>query len=265
MDSSTAYTPVGKGAGDPSPAYFYMMDNLLESRRGGGYPSNRDVFAEDVNVYLASLLTSSVLGAGGSTGSPIVRYDLDLFEEAASGCAPRRRFDIYRANADDLMLRLAVFDNPGGGRPGSAPHLEMTRKAWTGRCKAYYRVAWACAAETFRRPTAIGSVMGKLSENLERYIGVISAMRASCLNIIPSLSEGQMYHLGRRVLDEQIKQDLQALYDRFLDALSEYRRCGGKMGRKKLEILSGELRKADPSFRFDPFDDGQTPFMKSPQ
>jgi hypothetical protein len=264
MDSSTAYTPVGKGAGSPSPAYFYMMDNLLESRRDG-YPSNSDFFDEDVNVYLASLLTSSVLGTGTPAGSPIIRYDLDLFDEAASGYAPRRRFEIYRANADDLLLRLAVFDNPAGRRPGSAPHLEMTRKAWTGRCKAYYRMAWARAAETFRRPTAIGGVMGKLSENVERYIGVISSMRASCLNIIPSLSEGRLYHLERGVLEEQRAKEITALYDRFLDALSEYRRCGGKMGRKQLEILSGELRKADPAFRFDPFDGGQTPLMKSPQ
>jgi hypothetical protein len=253
MESSTAYRPVGRGDSRPSPAYYYMMDNLLECRKESGFPSNGEFFDEDVNVYLAGLLTSHVFGnAAATTAGMIMPYDIPLFELAGEETSPRRRFNIYRANADHLLVRLGVFDNPSGRRPGSATHMALTRDAWIGRGKAYYRLAWACAAETFRRPTAIGDVMGKLSSGFERYVGVLSAMRPSCLNMIPRISNGEMFHLERNVMEEDRKKELTALYDRFLDTWTAYRGSRDPDDRKKLYMVSEELKKADPSFSFDP-------------
>jgi hypothetical protein len=181
-----------------------------------------------------------------------MRYDIPLFEAMSGEIDPRKRFTIYRANADDLLLRLGVFDNPGGHGPGSAPHMALTRDAWLGRGAAYYRLAWASAAETFRRPTAIGDVMGKLSSGFERYVGIISSMRSSCLNMIPRISDGEMFHLEQSVIDEDRKKEVAALYDRFLDAWNEYRRSGGQEERERLEPVCVELKRSDPSFSFDP-------------
>jgi hypothetical protein len=254
MESSTTWRPVGNGGCRPSPAYFYMIDNLLECRRESGFPSNGEFLDEDVNVYLASLLTSHIFGArDAAAAGTIMHYDIPLFETASRETDPRRRFIIYRSNADDLLVRLGVFDNPEGRRPGSAPHMAMTRQAWMGRGKAYYSLAWASAAETFRRPTAIGNVMGKLSTGFERYVGVLSAMRSSCLNMIPRISDGGMFHLERGITEEERKREMTALYDRFLDAWTAFRKSGGALERKELEILSAELRRSDPSFSFDPF------------
>lgn len=255
MGSSTAYRPVGKGGTRPSPAYYYMMDNLLECRRESGFPSNMELFDEDVNVYLAGVLTSQVFGnAAGTTAGMIMPFDIPLFNAVSNEADPRGRFNIYKANADHLLLRLGVFDNPGGRRPGSAKHMALTRDAWIGRCKAYYRLAWACAAETFKRPTAIGDIMEKLSSGLERYIGVLSTMRSSSLNMIPRISSGEMFHLERSVLEEDRKKELAILYDRFLDAWTAYSTSRAIVDREKLDMVYGELKKADPSFLFDPFE-----------
>jgi hypothetical protein len=253
MESSTAYRPVGRGGTRPSPVYYYMMDNLLECRKESGFPSNREFFDEDVNVYLAGLLTSHIFGhAASTTAGIIIPYDIPLFEAASDEADPRRRFNIYRANADHLLVRLGVFDNPIARRPGSATHMALTSDAWIGRGKAYYRLAWACAAETFRRPTAIGDIMGKLSSGFERYVGVLSTMRSSCLNMIPRISDGEMFHLERNVLEEDRKKEVAALYDRFLDAWTAYRKSRAPDDRKKLDTVTEELKKADPVFSFDP-------------
>ena len=253
MDSSTTWKPVGKGASTPSPAYFYMIDNLLESRMESSYPSNSEFFDEDVNVYLAGLLTSRIYSGGpGGAREVITTYDIPLFETVGRESDPRKRFTAYRANADDLLLRLAVFDNPTGRRPGSAPHMAMTREAWAGRGAAYYRLAWAAAAETFRRPTAIGDVMEKLSMGFDRYARVLSDMRASCLNMIPVLSDGQMFHLERSVLEEDRRKEVAAAYDTFLDALSAYRKSREPREKRRLEAAAGKLKRLDPSFNFDP-------------
>lgn len=254
MESSTAWKPVGSGGKSPSPAYFYMIDNLLECRKENGFPSNGEFFDEDVNVYLAGLLTSNIFGCRSTDSERIQRYDIPLFEAMSTESDPRKRYTLYKANADDLLLRLGIFDNPEGRRPGSASHMSLTRSAWIGRGAAYYRLAWASAAETFRRPTAIGEIMGKLSTGFERYVGILSSMRASCLNMIPYISDGEMFHLERNIIDEDRRKEVAALYDRFLDALSAFRRSGGLEERKKLEAISGELKRSDPSFSFDPTD-----------
>ncbi len=253
MESSTAWRPVGSGGTRPSPAYFYMIDNLLECRKESDFPSNRKFFDEDVNVYLAGLLTSHIYsGRNAPTSETIMRYDIPLFEAMSGEIDPRKRFTIYRANADDLLLRLGVFDNPDGRKPGSVSHMDLTRDAWIGRGAAYYRLAWASAAETFRRPTAIGDVMEKLSSEFERYVGILASMRSSCLNIRPRISDGEMFHLEQSVIDEDRKKELAALYDRFLDAWNAYRRSGGQDERKRLETVSVELKRSDPPFSFAP-------------
>ncbi len=270
MEISTAWRPVGRGGSSPSPAYFYMMDNLLESRKDNGYPPNSDFFDEDVNVYLASLLTSRIYGGLDPSGSCVeMDYDIHLFETLNRTADPRTRFRSYRMAANAILLGLGVFDNPAGRRPGSAAHMAMTNGAWAGRGSAYYRLAWAAAAETFRRPTAIGDVMGKLSTGFERYARVLSSMRSSCLNMLPSLSDGELFHLGRKILEDDRKKELSALYDSFLDAWNDYRSEGSPAAMKKLEERCAELRKADPSFEFEAIDTfegpAQTPLIKSPQ
>jgi hypothetical protein len=252
MISSTAYRPVGalRGGAD-SPAYFFMIDHLLSSRRESGFPSNAVVFDEDVNVYLAALLTSYIFGGAPSGPERIFPYDLPLFEAAARETDPRGRFCLYRANADHLLLQVGIFDNPRSRRPGSASHMDITREAYIGRGKSYYRMAWASAAETFRRPTAIGDIMGKLSGGFERYVEILSVMRGEYLNMIPRLSDGELFHLGRDVFEEDRKREIAALYDGFLDAWSAWRRSGGQDRLGELETAAERLTAADPSFSFD--------------
>jgi hypothetical protein len=228
-----------------------MIDHLLSSRRESGFPSNAEVFDEDVNVYLASLLTSYIFGGAGNSGERIFPYDLPLFEAAAAETDPRRRFGLYRANADHLLVQVGIFDNPRSKRPGSVSHMAIGRQAYMGRGKAYYRMAWASAAETFRRPTAIGDIMGKLSGGFERYVDILSLMRGEYLNILPRISDGEMFHLEKDLLEEEGKRETAALYDRFLDAWSAWRRSGGRDRLEELESAAERLRRVDPSFRFE--------------
>ena len=94
--------------------------------------------------------------------------------------------------------------------------------------------------------------MGKLSSGFERYVGVLSTMRSSCLNMIHRISDGEMFHLERNVLKEDRKKEVAALYDRFLDAWTAYRKSRAPDDRKKLDMVTEELKKADPVFSFDP-------------
>ena len=73
-------------------------------------------------------------------------------------------------------------------------------------------------------------------------------MRSSCLNVLPSISDGEMFHLERSVLAEDRKKETAALYDALLDAWNVFRKSGSPEDREKLEKISGELGESDPSF-----------------
>ena len=109
--------------------------------------------------------------------------------EAAAGT--REKYRIYRRSADSLLISLGIFKNARLKRPDSAPHLAMSDAAHIGRGKSYYAIARAYAAQVHRRNTAVGDVLGKLSDHFERYLGVLSLMGGEHLNIFKQLSDGR--------------------------------------------------------------------------
>jgi len=252
MAATSVYTPIGGKARGAVPSGFFMLDLLLETRSGCGYPSNREFYDEDVNVYLADLLTALVYTERhAEMARLVVPYDVDLFELVARERDPRMNLLRYRVNGDFLLACLGIFDNPTTVRPAAESYRRLSRETFIGRGAAYYRLAWAYAVRTFRGPSALGEVMAKLSRGFERYVGVLGAMKGEYFNIFPRLGDGEIYHLQRSVLDEDRRRLLPAARDAFLDAFSRLGRERTREAREELERAVAELRELDPAFRFD--------------
>jgi|WetSurMetagenome_2_1015567.scaffolds.fasta_scaffold03365_7 hypothetical protein len=233
-------------------AYFFMMNSLLHSRMEAGFPSNDACFDEDVNVYLAGLLTSMISPRNGDGGArEILPYDAALCEAADTAAGTREKYRMYRRSADSILLSLGIFKNARLKRPDSVPHLAMSDAEHIGRGKSYYAIARAYAAQAHRRNTAIGDVLGKLSDNFERYLGVLSLMSGEHLNIFRQLSDGELFHLESAPRPAARSEELSLAYDRFLDLYSSY--LGNKSARTKeaLAEVVREIRAIDPSFEFD--------------
>ena len=274
MCVSTSYTPLcASRFPSPEKAYFYMMNCLLYSRMEAGLPSNNEYLDEDVNVYLASLLTSMIYprnnyavgercnaagadrGAGGGClkafDERIAATDASLFEAVASAGTLRERYEIYRINADNLLVSLGVFKNARGKRRGSVPHLRLSDAAYIGRGTMYYSIAQSYAAQLYRKNTGVGEVLGKLSRGFERYVKVLSFLGGEYLNIVRRLSEGELYHLENSAIAMEKRKDLKVHYDRFLDIYSIYLRKKSPRAKKALVSAAREIRMLDPSFNFD--------------
>ncbi|MBN1884804.1 MAG: hypothetical protein JW876_04695 [Candidatus Krumholzibacteriota bacterium] len=252
MAVTGTYAEIGERASaEPRRTYFYMMNNLLYSRLESGFPSNEDCYDEDVNVYIAALLAGLVDGPGQQRiASRMVPWDIALSETARSIEHPRGRYDLYRANADFLLLSIGIFDNPTGRRPSSTPWLCANPRLYAGRGAAYYAIARGYAIETFRRPTAISDVLGKLADGFEKYAHVLSRLRSEYFNLYRRLTGGEIYHLGRDVdrIDDRAR--LGELHDRFLDLYSARRtRPAPEIDRDLLAVVD-EIRSIDPTFSF---------------
>jgi len=252
MCVSTSYTPLSASRQPSSEqTYFFMMNCLLYSRMEAGFPTNDEYPDEDVNVYLAGLLTSLINPQGrGSDAGFIAASDTSLFE-TAKAAAPRERYLLYRSNADRILVSLGIFKNARLKRPDSVPYLALSPSGYIGRGKTYYAIARSYAASIYRRSTAVGDVLGKLSSGFERYLEVLSLMGGEHLNIFRQISDGEIFHLQSASRSFERRAELKLRYDRFLDLYSSYLRKKSPGTKRALIAASREIRSIDPSFAFD--------------
>jgi len=230
---------------------YFMIDNFLRSRMEACFPTNQDFFDEDVNVYIAGLLESvSDPDRQESYSRLVKRYDHELGRAVERIRNHSRKHWIYRVNADFLFISLGVFDNPVRSRRDSACHMRLSRGLYMGRAKTYYSLARSHLLQSARRRTPLCETLGKLSERLEEYVGVLSFMKGEYLNLFHRLSDGELYHLQRSAGPEDEKPDVSGLKDRFLDLYSEYKAGGGPACAEELEKTARAIRVVDPSFKF---------------
>lgn len=250
MSTATTYQPLDTSS--PEETYFYMMNCLLYSRMESGFPSNDEYLDEDVNVYLASLLTGTIHGDGEGTSTLyLASCDSSLFDLVRTIENPRTKYNIYKTNADRLIIALGIFGNPRLGRLNSAPHMAASERSYIGRGKAYYSLAESYAVETCRRHTAIADVLGKLSRGFEKYVKILSLVRSEYFDFCHRISDGELYHLEKSIDGVEQKERLKELYDEFLDLYSAYGESGSAAAKRRVEEACRRIREIDPSFRFE--------------
>lgn len=252
MDGENYLTLGPGGTRDVEPTFFFVMNCLLYSRLESGNPSNQNYYDEDVNVYLASLLTSFMNpDYHERTRKFLSRYDSDLFEKVRESSDVRLKYTIYKTNADFLLIAIGIFRNPDGSRPGAAdPIMKDNEEVYVGRGKAYYQFAYSYSQSVFRKATAISEVLEKLSKGFEQYVEILSYMRGEYFNILERLSSGEVYHLERSMDKAETSRQLKELQDQFLDLYSDYQKSKDPVLRAQLKELARKIQKLDESFRF---------------
>lgn len=250
MSTVTTYQPLGTGS--PEETYFYMMNCILYSRMESGFPSNDEYLDEDVNVYLASLLTGTIHGCEeGSSTSYLASCDSSLFDSVRTIENPRTKYNVYKTNADRLIIALGIFGNPKLTRLNSAPHMAAPERSYIGRGKAYYSLAESYAVETYRKHTAIADVLGKLSRGFEKYVKVLSLVRSEYFDFRHRISEGELFHLEKSIDGVGQKEQLKKLYDEFLDLYSAYGENKTAAAKRRVEKVCTRIQEIDPSFMFE--------------
>ena len=250
-DAFEWYVPVERegAAGNRATDVHFMLHALLSSRIETGLSSDDRPHEEDVNVYLAHLLCEY---ARPQYQERVHRYladfDSSVFERVRHSKNNRLAYTVYKANADHILLMMGLFQNPRGQRPMAvAEELRLDDEVHVGRGKSYYDFAFTYSRSLFGRTSGIATVLCKLSAGFEAYVRLLAHARGEYFHLIDHLSEGELFHLQQSVL----AQDLPALRDAFLDALSDWRREPTPEKRAHLTETARVLEKLDPSFQFE--------------
>jgi hypothetical protein len=241
------------------PTYLFMMKCLLYSRMETGLVSNKDYYDEDVNVYIAHLLNSFINpGYVERARSFLSKYDTEVFRRLGESRDARLKYTLYKTNADFLLVSLGIFDNPAAcaGPAESIPgpprgDSRPVEAADLGRGRSYYRFAYSYSQQIHGRNAAVTDVLEKLSVGFDKYLRVLAHMRGEYLNLVRSLSRGEIYHL-ERVVNESAREDsIKGKQDELLDLYLEWKRTRGGDLRTRMSKLQEEIRSLQPDFRFE--------------
>jgi hypothetical protein len=243
------------------PTYLFMMKCLLYSRMETGLVSNKDYYDEDVNVYIAHLLNSFIHPDYIERARPYLsKYDTEVFRRLSRSRDARLKYTLYKTNADFLLVSLGIFDNPemtfesgvqGTAAGGDRAFLRPLEEAYVGKGRTYYRFAYSYSQQIHGRNTAIGEVLEKLSSGFDKYLRILSHMRGEYLNLLRSLSRGEIYHLERVVNESQRQQMLREKQDQLLDLYLDWKRTRDTNVKEQMDALQKEIRGLAPEFRFE--------------
>jgi hypothetical protein len=230
---------------------YFVLDALLRSRIECGFESNAGRYDEDVNVYLVHLLSSLVESPG--LGAYTALRDIDVFEKVRESSDPRFKCQVYRANADHLLLSTSIFtDTPYVERDGQRRYDDPTRSR-IGRGKAYYHYACMLHGRLRSSSPVMARVLSLLSEDFERYVDVLFHMRGEYFHLYERMREDCFMSLQEEMfhsVSEGDRKDLASLRNEFLDAYWLWHQNPDPTARNALIESVKRLRAADSTFDF---------------
>lgn len=249
MDHSSYFDLNRPGEGRESTAYF-VLDALLKSRIECGFESNTTRYDEDVNIYLVHLLSSLVTAPG--LGALTADRDIDVFEKVRESSDPRFKCEVYRTNADHLLVSTGIFGENLYVERNGRRRFEDVAQERIGRGKAYYRYAAAFHERTGSASPVVAGVLSGLAQDFERYVDVLFHMRGEYFHLYGRLRDDQMAELAREASSATAAAagDLVALRDEFLDAYWLWHHNPDPETRNALVEAARRLRAADPKFEF---------------
>ena len=172
------------------PLPFFFMEQLLEARAESRFPTNAGGYDEDVNVYLAGLLTR--LAIGHDPGVALFGSGPQFFSPAKD-LGPRRRAHWYRGQADQRLVYLGLFDR-GEGRRRRADLFGLTHGQTRARDLVCGSSCYRSAADLLpaREGSAgLASVLEKLGRNFTDYVHVLGVLATRRLGLGAKLSDRQ--------------------------------------------------------------------------
>jgi|GEM_PF-1380317 hypothetical protein len=201
-------------------SYFYMLNTLLHSRVHTGLESNSEIYDEDVTVYLANLLNGFVDPDYTRKIQDLVRAsDLEIKTFAdAPETTTRQKYEIYKANAEDLLMRAAVFREEPEDRISLGRFDHSPRERMLGRASAYYGVAAYYQKQLAKDRNGVSIVMEKLSQYTGMYARILEYASSNYFGFVPRLTTGEMFHLDREIADVRVEIEKEEARDAYLDA-----------------------------------------------
>lgn len=241
----------------------FLLNTLLQARKECSFPSNEKGFDEDVNIYLAHLLfASSLPDYQELTNRYLSLNTSDLAELVGQTPDKVVRYFIYKVNADYLLIHLGIFHDLAGN---SSKLFKRNERQWMELAQSYYDSASQYNHQIYRKQTAVGHVLGKLSNRFNDYKKILEFVGDDFFHFVKEMNRLDLYQQDTRMNDRVQKAidrlQLDQKQDEFLDLYGEWLNTKSEATKIRLIQLAEEIKKLNPAFGFDEkkFDEKRLP------
>lgn len=230
-----------------------MLNCLLLTRVQNDLESGDSMFEQEVNMYLANLLTAFSNPTYVEHLRPYLsEHDIEVFTRLKGSNDARLKYTIYKANADFLLFSIGVFDSAGEQSIPLGPEFKHGHQGQMGKGQTYYHFAFSYSKRVPGVGETMTEVLEQIAKGFDKYVTILTYLRGEYFDIVRRLSDGEIYHLMRSIETSGMRMSLERKQDAFLDAYMEWKTRGSQKARQKVVVLAEELRDLDPGFKYNP-------------
>ena len=230
-----------------------MLNCLLLTRVQNDLETDDSAFEQEVNVYLANLLTAFTKPSYIECLRPYLSdHDIELFTRLKNSNDARLKYTIYKANADFLLFSIGVFDSAGESSIPLGPEFRHGHQGQMGKGKTYYHFAFSYSKRVPGVADTMTEVLEQLAKGFEKYVTILTYLRGEYFDIVKRLSDGEIYHLMRSVEASGRRLRLERKQNEFLDAYMDWKNHHTETAKRRVMVLAEELRGLDPAFKYKP-------------
>jgi hypothetical protein len=235
-------------------AIAYLLDALLKSKiecePSKVKASDSD---EDVNIYLAHLLFAASLP---DYQTAIKRYLSSSVSEMAELLEENDdrivRYFIYKVNADHLLVHLGIFHD----LENAQNKFQKSEQQYASMAQNYYQQAAEYNQRIYRRETAIGSVLEKLSHRFSWYQEVLHIARKEFFHFSNRFRDQEFLDFCDKLSYYESKSKSSELMDQFLDVYGKWKKERSQENLADLKRVVNNMKIVDPGFSFN-FNQGE--------
>lgn len=240
---------------NPGTAQGYFINTIISSRLDTGFRSNTFCADEDVNIYLAGLLsnyTSDEYIRG--VAKHICLYESDLVTKQEEKYDLRDRFNLYKNTADYLLVMIGIFGGINKNLPQYKSAIRLDNAVYIGRARAYYAQASEYAVKLKRGVSGTSEVLRKISEDFVMYLNILYHAREKYFQFVENFSDGEWFHFVHKniIHHKGVNSKVYVeLMDDFLARVSIWKKDRLPEDKDLLRIMCAELKRLNPDFRFN--------------
>ncbi len=230
-------------------AIRYLLGSILNSRKDSAFPSNKFVFDEDVNVYLAHLLFAVSLPEYHDMAEPYLSLDTSDIVNWVKGTEDKTiRYFIFKVNADHILIHTAIFDDIENKKQKL---FKKSQKHYRELAQLYYDQAALYHARIYRKKTGVGEVLEKLSRYFDSYQELLKKVRREYFGFVNNFRDQAFTHFVGEMNHYEQSVGKQEKIDQLLDLYGHWLKHKDPQLKNQIQGLVDRIKAMDRNFQFD--------------
>jgi hypothetical protein len=235
---------------ESSKTNYFFLEHVCKARIDLHIESGRHDCDQEINVYLAGLLTSLIASTAFIQQKPYISvfdYDIRNYLETHPGL--RNEFVVYRDNADYGLLAAGLF--AGENHRGSYHHIVLSDQADLGKIALYYSMAASALAHLQGTRQTLVCVLDSMSKYLDEIHQIVRHAALTYFDMVEKISDGSLYHLEKELAEEGKKILYKEKVDEYLKLYSEYKTAPTEKLKSEIDKITNELKSMNDQFKGD--------------